>query len=275
VTSAGVSVVVETPDGWPVAGAILTLTDLSGQQAGLALTNDQGQARLSELRPGPYTVIFSAPGFSPMAMATVVAEGHTTPIGTVRLERIGKNLTLPEPGVWTLDPVHSGITATARHAGISAVRGRFTSFGATVNIADPVERSSLSVTIDADSIDTGNKMRDDHLRSADFLDVENSPVIRYEGAGLAPAGPDRWTLHGELTVRGEVRPVDLDLRYLGTDVDPFGFTRAGFQATTQLRREDFRISWSQNLATGIAMVGSKVRLDIDVELVQGESLPQL
>lgn len=272
-SSAGVSVVVETSDGWPVSGAILTLTDLSGQQAGLTLTNDQGQARLAELQPGPYTAIFTAPGFSPMAMATVVADGRTTPIGTVRLERIGSNLKLPEHGVWTLDPVHSGITVTARHAGISSVRGKFTNFNAKANITDPVERSNLSVSIEAESIDTGNKTRDDHLRSADFLDVENCPIIRYEGTGLTPAGPDRWTLHGQLAVRGEVRPVDLDMRYLGTDVDPFGYVRCGFQATAQLRRQDFNISWAQDLATGVAMVGSTLRLNIDVELVRGDEVP--
>lgn len=272
--TSGVSVSIQTPDGWPVPDAILTLADLSGQQAGIATTDEAGQAALGAA-PGQYTAILTAPGFGPAARMVTVAPDRFTALGALRLERVATGTALPEPGTWTIDPVHSAINVTARHAGISSVRGRFNEFGGTVTIASPVEQSTLQVTIEADSVDTASKMRDDHLRSPDFLSVSEFPTIRYEGTGLTPTGPDQWTILGQLTVRGETRSIELDLRYLGTGVDPWGITRAGFQASTRLRREDFRIAFAQRLTTGIPMVASTMRLDLDVELVQGDSLPQM
>lgn len=268
-----VSVTIESGDGWPVAGAIFTLTDLTGQQAGIAVADEHGVARLESPAPGMYTAIFTAPGFSPSATAVVLSAGRATDLGAVRLDRIATETQLPAPGVWTIDPVHTMVHVSARHAGISAVRGRFTAFGGTIVIGSPVESSTVRVTLQAESVDTASKMRDDHLRSPDFLDVERFPTIEYRGVGLTATGPDKWTLRGELALRGEVRPVDLDLRYLGTDTDPFGTVRCGFQARGQLRREDFAVPFATRLATGVLLVGSTVRIDLDVEAVQGDTLP--
>jgi polyisoprenoid-binding protein YceI len=117
-------------------------------------------------------------------------------------------------------------------------------------------------------------MRDDHLRTGDFLAAEEYPEITYHSTGLTPAGPDRWTVHGELRLRGVTRPVDLDLAYLGTGPDPWGGVRAAFHATTELRREDFAINYNQVLQTGLAMVGTTLKVELDIQAVQGETLPQ-
>lgn len=131
----------------------------------------------------------------------------------------------------------------------------------------------MEAVIRAASVDTGNGMRDTHLRSGDFLDVERHPEITYRSTGLAQAGPDRWTVHGELAMHGVVRPVDLDLAYLGTGADPWGGTRAAFRATTELHREDFAMNYNQVLQAGIAAIGTTLRIELDVQAVQGESLP--
>ncbi|HET9381332.1 MAG TPA: YceI family protein, partial [Streptomyces sp.] len=125
-----------------------------------------------------------------------------------------------------------------------------------------------------DSIDTGNAMRDGHLKSSDFLDVERHPEIRFVSTGLTPAaGTDRWTVHGELGLRGVVRPVDLDLVHLGTGADPWGGTRAAFRATTRLRREDFAMNYNQVVQAGVAAIGTTLRVELDIQAVRGTSLP--
>jgi polyisoprenoid-binding protein YceI len=167
------------------------------------------------------------------------------------------------------------VAAVAQHLGISSVHGRFTRFSGTVVIApDDVTESRVEAVIRADSIDTGNGMRDRHLRSPDFLDVEKFPEITYRSAGLTAAGSDRWTVHGELGMHGVVRPVDLDLAYLGTGPDPWGGTRAAFRATTELHREDFAMHYNQVVQAGIAAIGTTLKVELDIQAVQGESLPQ-
>ena len=121
---------------------------------------------------------------------------------------------------------------------------------------------------------TGNKPRDDHLRSADFLNVDEHPVIEYAGDRVGAAGPDRWTVHGRLTLNGHTRPVDLDLAYLGTGADPWGGVRAAFRATAELRREDFGIRYNELLEAGIAMVGESLRVELEIQAVRGTELPQ-
>ncbi|NUP43945.1 MAG: YceI family protein, partial [Streptomyces sp.] len=181
----------------------------------------------------------------------------------------------PPPGPWTIDPAHSSVGAVAQHLGISSVHGRFTEFAGRVEIApDEVEKSRVEAVIRAASIDTGNGMRDDHLRSPDFLDVDKHPEITYRSTGLTAAGADRWTVHGQLTLHGVVRPVDLDLAYLGTGADPWGGTRAAFRATTELRREDFAMNYNQVLQAGIAAIGTTLKVELDIQAVQGEALPQ-
>lgn len=130
---------------------------------------------------------------------------------------------LPPPGTWTIDPAHSSVGATVQHLGISSVRAHFTQFRDRIEIAENVRQSQIEATITAASINTGNRTRDDHLRSADFLHVDTHPEITYRSAGdVTPAGPDRWTVRGKLTMNALTRPVDLDVTYLGTGHDPLG-----------------------------------------------------
>lgn len=270
--SGGISAQLRSSDGWPVAEAVLTVTDTAGKQVARVVADTGGRAATESLPAGTYTAIVTAAGFAPVARTAMVSASGTATLGVVSLERVG-GIRLPAPGVWTIDPWHSMISITVRHLGIASVRGRFSDFGGTLEIADPVEQSLVHAQIQAASIDSGNKMRDDHLRSEMFLAVDEYPVIEYRGAGLSPVGGDRWTLHGELLLHGVRHPVDLDLEYLGYVDDPWGGTRAGFHAATELRREDFRIDFDEKLVAGIAQIGSIVRVDLEVQAVQGDSLP--
>jgi polyisoprenoid-binding protein YceI len=176
--------------------------------------------------------------------------------------------------VWTIDPAHSKVAATAQHLGLSSVQGRFAEFSGRIDVGATAEASSVVAEIDAASITTGNGTRDAHLRSADFLDVEGHPTLTYRSTGLSAAGPDRWTLHGVLTMRGITRPVDLDLTYLGTSPDPWGGLRAAFRAVTELRREDFAMNYNQVVQAGISLIGATLKVELDIQAVQGELAPQ-
>ncbi|GLW65899.1 hypothetical protein Arub01_41430 [Actinomadura rubrobrunea] len=265
---------VRTKDGWAVRHAVATVTDLTGRQVARVEADEDGRLAAGPLPAGTYTVILTAVGYAPHAATLIVPGSGAADLGTVALARAGGS-DLPPPGPWTIDPVHSSVSAVARHLGLSSVRGRFGSFSGRIEIAEPVEASRVRARIDAASIDTGNKLRDDHLRSADFLNVDVHPVIEYEGDGLTALGTDRWTLHGRLALNGVTRPVDLDLTYLGTGPDPWGGTRAAFRATTELRRADFGIRYNDILEAGIAAVGERLRVELEIQAVQGEELPQM
>ncbi|MDF3290824.1 MULTISPECIES: YceI family protein [Streptomyces] len=264
---------IRTKDGWAVQHAVLTVTDMTGSQIQRATTDDDGVVRTDPLPPGAYTVIVTAVGYQPTASTAIVGAAGRADLGNLVLARQG-GVELPPPGPWTIDPAHSSVGAVAQHLGISSVRGHFTEFRGRIEIAENVEQSSVVAAISTASIDTGNKMRDDHLRSPDFLNVDVHPEITYRSTGgVTPAGPDRWTVRGELTMNALTRPVDLDLTYLGTGPDPWGGTRAAFRATAELRREDFAMNYNQVLQAGIAAIGTTLRVELDIQAVQGDSLP--
>ncbi|NYE41948.1 YceI family protein [Streptomyces fulvorobeus] len=264
---------VRTRDGWAVQHAVVTVTDMTGTQVLRADADEDGTVRADDhLRAGAYTVIVTAVGYAPAASSALVTAGGRIDAGTVVIARQG-GAELPPPGVWSLDPAHSSVGAVAQHLGISSVHGRFSDFSGRIEIAPDVERSRVEAVIAASGIDTGNSMRDNHLRSADFLDADRYPEITYRSSGLTPAGPDRWTVHGELTLHGVTRAVDLDLSYLGTGPDPWGGTRAAFHATAELRREDFAMNYNQVVRAGISAIGTTLRVELDIQTVQGESLP--
>ncbi|MDX3643041.1 YceI family protein [Streptomyces sp. MB09-02B] len=268
---AGLTARIRTRDGWAVSHAVVTVTDMTGTQVLRAEADAEGSVHdPTPLAPGAYTVIVTAVGYTPVASSALVTTSARAEIGTVTLARLG-GTELPPPGPWTVDPAHSSVAAVAQHLGISSVHGRFTDFSASVEVAptpDEGTKSRVEAVIRAASIDTGNPTRDQHLRSPDFLDVERHPEITYVSTGLTPAGPDRWTVHGELNMRGVVRPVDLDLAYLGTGADPWGGTRAAFRATAELRREDFAMNYNQVVQAGIATIGTTLRVELDVQAVQ-------
>ncbi|WP_326698762.1 YceI family protein [Streptomyces sp. NBC_01754] len=268
----GLRAQVRTRDGWAVQHAVVTVTDMTGTQVVRATADEDGAVRTDALLPaGAYTVIVTAIGYAPAASTALVTAGGRVEAGTVVLTRQG-GVELPPPGAWSLDPAHSSVAAVAQHLGISSVRGRFTSFSGRIDIAEDVHRSRVEASIDAAGIDTGNGMRDKHLRSVDFLDVERFPEITYRSRALTPVGPDRWTVHGVLTMRGVARDIDLDLSYLGTGPDPWGGVRAAFRATAELRRDDFAMHYNQVVQAGISAIGATLRVELDIQAVQGDSV---
>ncbi len=184
--------------------------------------------------------------------------------------RVVNGREIPRPGQWALDPVHSQIQFVARHMMVSKVRGFFREFSGTVLIAEVPEESSVTVTINAASIDTRDATRDEHLRSADFLDVAGHPQIEYRSTKVREGKGDKWDVDGLLTVRGVTRDVSLSVEFCGVNPDPWGKVRAGFLATTEINREEFDLTWNQALETGGFVVGKGVKIEIDAEVVLGE-----
>lgn len=267
--SGAVTASVRGSDGWPVPEAVLTVIDGSGTQVARAQGDAQGSVMASGLAAGAYTAIVTAIGHEPVARTTLVHEGATADLGDVEVRRIG-GADLPAPGLWRIDPVHSSIQVTAKHLGLSSIHGRFNEFSGEVRIGTPIEKSLVEARINADTIDTGNKLRDDHLRTEDFLNVAEHPEITFRSTGLRPRGGDKWDLTGELTMLGVSKPVMLDTRFDGVGPDQWGGTRASASAVAQLRRDDFAVRFSQSLKSGIATVGTTLRVQIDIQVVHEE-----
>jgi len=176
--------------------------------------------------------------------------------------------TIPEhlTGTWKADPAHSEVAFSVRHLMVSNTRGRFTSYDVTIVATEDPLRSSVTATIDLASVDTGLEMRDEHLRSADYLDVEKYPTMSYRSTGVRPAD-DGWILDGELTVHGVTRPVPLAVEVNGFAPDPWGGQRAGFSATGQINRRDFGVGNLIPLDGGGIAVGDKVSISLEIEAV--------
>jgi polyisoprenoid-binding protein YceI len=173
-------------------------------------------------------------------------------------------------GTWNIDPAHASIGFSVRHLMISKVKGTFKSFSGSVTVPEDPFQSVVHVTIDPNSIDTGDANRDQHLRSADFFDIEKYPNAEYVSTGVRPSG-DGYVVDGELSFHGVTRPVTLDLEFDGVGSDPWGNTRAGFAATAEINRHDFGLDIQMPLETGGVVVGDKIKLSIDVELVLAKS----
>jgi polyisoprenoid-binding protein YceI len=271
---AGVRGTARTGDGWPVRTAVLTVTDTGGNQVDRVTADSEGVLESGPLAPGTYTAIVTAPGFGPLARTAVVTASGAAELGVLALTRAG-GVDLPGPGTWTIDPAHSAISITARHLGIASVRGRFREFAGRIEVAEPAEQSTVVAAIQSASIDTGNQTRDDHLRTADFLSADTYPTIDYVGTGVAPLGGERWRVDGKLTLNGVTRSVPLELTYLGTGADTWGGTRAAFHAVTDLKQEDFAITYNQVVRAGITAIGTTLRVELDVEAVRGDTVPEL
>lgn len=177
------------------------------------------------------------------------------------------------PGSWNFDPAHSEIYFTVRHAGISKVRGTFREVDAQLQVADPLEQSSLTATVQMASIDTKNADRDAHVRGADFFDVEQFPTMTFTSTALAIDG-DEATITGELTIKDVTRTVEFDAEFNGAVVDPFGVTRAGFSAETTISRKDFGITWNAALEAGGVLVSDKVVITMDVAFTAPQDDPE-
>jgi polyisoprenoid-binding protein YceI len=257
---------VATGDGWPLSSATVTLIGADGRQAGRAGVDGTGRFTLPvEESLARATVVVAAPGHDPYARTAHIG-AHGVDVGLVTLRRPGEQ-DVPRPGRWEIDPAHTTVSATAQHLGLSRVHGRFTRFAGEILIAEDPAQSRVEARIEAASIDTGNAQRDAHLRSPDFLDVERFSELTYRSTALEPVGPRHWTVCGELTIIGIPREVPLDLRYGGSGPDPWGGTRVAFTATTRLDRSDYRMNWNQAVGVGIALVGTHLQVELDVQAV--------
>ncbi len=175
---------------------------------------------------------------------------------------------------WTFDAVHSSINFSVRHLVISKVRGRFKEWTGTLDIdeANP-SASRLEVVIAAASIDTDEPKRDEHLRNNDFLDVPNHPTITFRGTKVHKIDGSRLQLTGDLTIRGVTRPVTLDVEYSPTVKDPWGGERRAFTATTAINRMDFGVAFNPLMETGGFVVGDKIDIAVEVEVVKAAPVP--
>jgi polyisoprenoid-binding protein YceI len=172
-----------------------------------------------------------------------------------------------EAATWTIDPVHSEVGFSVRHMMVSKVRGRFTKFsGEVVTGADPLQ-SSVTAEIDLGSIDTGQEQRDNHIRSADFFEVETYPTMTYRSTGIRVEDGE-YILDGELTLKGVTKTVPLTLEINGFGPDPYGGTRAGFTATGEINRRDFNVNFNAPMQNGGVVVADRIQLHLEIEAVK-------
>ena len=176
--------------------------------------------------------------------------------------------TQPAAGVYEIDTAHSMVEFVSRHLMVTKVRGRFTDFSGTITVGESPEESAVEVTIDAASIDTGDEKRDGHLRSADFLDVENHPTLEFRSTAVEAIDDERLLVTGDLTIRGVTRPVTLDATCDGEFSDPRGGRRVGFSATTEVDREDWGLTWNVALETGGVLVSKKLTFELEIQAVK-------
>lgn len=169
-------------------------------------------------------------------------------------------------GTWKVDPVHSEVGFSVRHLMVSKVRGRFTTYDVTIVTAPDPLQSSVEATIELASVDTGNELRDDHLRSADYFETEAHPAMTYRSSGVRRTA-EGWIVDGELTLHGVTRPVPLEVEVGGFGPDPFGGYRAGFSATAQVSRREFGIDLNVPLDGGGVAVGDKVTINLEIQAV--------
>jgi polyisoprenoid-binding protein YceI len=171
---------------------------------------------------------------------------------------------------WQIDSAHSEVTFSVRHMMISTVRGRFNTVNGTVEFDETTpSNSSVNVEIDVTSIDTREKQRDEHLRSADFLDAATYPTITFVSKRVEPIDESHGKITGDLTIHGVTREVVLETEYAGQAKSPWGTTSAGFSAKTEINRKDFGLEYNAALETGGVLVGDKVKIEIEMEIVKG------
>ncbi len=172
-------------------------------------------------------------------------------------------------GTWTIDPSHTQIGFTARHAMVTKVRGAFNDFEGTVVVdAEDISKSVATLTIQATSIDTRNEQRDGHLRSNDFLAMDEYPEITFATTGVTRTGDTSLELTGDLTIKGTTNSVTVPFDFEGTATDPFGNLRAGFEGSVVINRKDYGVTWNAALETGGVLVSDKITLEFEVSAIK-------
>jgi len=172
----------------------------------------------------------------------------------------------PIAGTWTIDPTHTTVEFIGRHLVFTKVRGRFTGVSGAVTVTDDPDASSVEVTLDTTSVATGADARDAHLKSPDFFDVENYPVITFRSTSVEWKGTE-GTMVGDLTVKGVTKPITLHTEFSGVVTDPWGGTRAVFSAKGEVNREDWGLVWNMPLESGGLLVSKNIQFEIETEVV--------
>ncbi|MFF4445026.1 YceI family protein [Streptomyces sp. NPDC001502] len=172
-------------------------------------------------------------------------------------------------GDYVIDPAHSSIGFTVRHAMVTNVRGAFAEHEGTLHLdgADPA-RSTASIDVKIASVDTGIADRDGHLRSGDFFDAETFPLMTFRSTEARQLGGDTYRITGELTIKDVTRPLSIDLEFNGSATDPYGNERVGFEGSTEILRSDWGLTWNAALEAGGVMVSDKVKLTFDISAIK-------
>ena len=166
-------------------------------------------------------------------------------------------------GTWTIDPAHTEVGFVARHLMVSKVRGTFSAVEGTVVAADPVSDSTVDVTVQMASVETRSADRDGHLKSADFFDVENFPTMTFKSTSF-----DGENLTGDLTIKDVTKPVTFEVEFGGVGNDPWGNTKAGFEAEAEVNRKDWGLNWNAAVEGGGVLVSEKIKIVLDVQLLK-------
>ena len=170
---------------------------------------------------------------------------------------------------WSVDPMHTQVEFSAKHMGIMTVKGQITGVQAMIDFnEDDFTASSVEATIDARTLSTHDERRDAHLKSPDFLDVEQFPTIAFKSIRIEQAAHDQYTMTGDLTIRDVTRPVNLEVVYSGQAKDPMGNMHAGFSAYTTINRKDWGLTWNVALETGGLLVGDQIKIALAIEAVK-------
>ena len=254
-------------DGWPLTGVPLTVLGAAGEQVDRTVTDVSGNFTLTiPAVPETRTLVVVAPGAPAYVRQLPAQSSPHADLGQIVVGGASSRQSL-RSGRWNIDPAHSIVKATARHLGLTRVEGRFVELDGHLDVGADIADSTVEVTISAASLTTGNADRDAHLRSADFLGVDDFPHLHFRSTGIRRGTADRWQVDGRLTIRDVVHPVVLDMVDAGSGPDPWGGTRAAFVASTQLNRRDFEMNWNMGLPGGALLVGSSLRVDLDIQAV--------
>ena len=187
---------------------------------------------------------------------------------TATTTRSFEGLTIPAPGAFAIDASHSSVEFVARHLMVSKVRGRFDAFSGTITVAEDALASSVEVTIDVASVNTGEEGRDQHLRSGDFFDADQHPALTFRSTAVRHVGGSEFEVDGELTIKGVQRPITLPATFEGVAGDPWGGQRVAFESTIEIDREEYGLTWNQALETGGVLVSKKVKIELAVQAVR-------
>jgi len=168
-------------------------------------------------------------------------------------------------GTFNIDPTHSRIGFTVRHAMVTKVRGSFNEFAGSGTVENGA--ASLHIEMTASSVNTGNPDRDGHLQSPDFFDVANFPKLSFVSTSIKDAGAEKVIVEGNLTIKDVTKPISIEFEYTGTATDPYGNARFGFEGSSEINRKDFGLTWNAALETGGLLVSENVKLEFEVSAI--------